>query len=338
MGMQLKATIVEKPTYQIIGPLKRINQKQTVLSRTAWEPIFQELKQKYQLRRNKRIQKTPEAYAFRDASWYLADNLGNHAGFMHGNEGLYSWETLEDTEENLVAQKKVKKITIIDPVELSDKIKNIGRFFGASLVGITELNEFWVYSHSYNRLNGQNDSINISFEEFKFAIVMAIEMDYEKFTMSDIEVSAATGLGYSKMAFAAGHLAQYIRNLGYRALPCGNDTAFSVPLAIDAGLGEQGKHGMLITPEFGPRVRLCKVITNLPLSPDKPIDFGVQEYCEVNCNKCVDNCPTQAINGKKEIKNGVLKWTANGERCFSFWCEQGNDCSICIKVCPFNKK
>ncbi|MFX1518840.1 MAG: reductive dehalogenase [Promethearchaeota archaeon] len=334
----MKAKIIEKPTYQIIGSLKRINQKQTVLSRTAWDPVLQELKHKYQQKRNERIQNAPEAFALRDASWYLADNLGNHAGFMHGNEGLYSWKSLETIEENLDARKTVQKTTISNPADMSKKIKNAGKFFGADLVGITRLNEFWVYSNSYNRLNGKNDPINISSEDFKFAIVMAIAMDYKKFTMSDIEVSAATGLGYSKMAFAASHLAQYIRNLGYRALPCGNDTAFSVPLAIDAGLGEQGKHGMLITPEFGPRVRLCKVITNLPLSPDKPIDFGVQEYCEVNCNKCVENCPAQAINGKKEVKNGVLKWVASGERCFSFWCEQGNDCSICIKVCPFNKK
>ena len=335
--MQLKATIVEKPTYQIIGPLKRLNQKQTVLSRTTWDPVLKELKHKYQQRRNERIQKTPEAYAFRDASWYLADNLGNHAGFMHGNEGLYSWESLESTDENLDAQTIVHKITISDPAEISEKIKNVGRFFGASLVGITALNEFWIYSHSYNRLNGQNDPINIPFEEFKFAIVMAIEMDYEKFMMSDIEVSAATGLGYSKMAFVASHLAEYIRNLGYRALPCANDTALSIPLAIDAGLGEQGKHGMLITPQFGPRVRICKVITDLPITPDKPIDFGVQEYCE-DCDSCVNSCPAHALNGKKEVKNGVLKWTVNGERCISFWCEQGNDCSICIKVCPFHKK
>ena len=336
--MKLKAKIVEKPTYQIVGSLKRINQKQTVLSRTAWDPIFQELKLKYQQRRNERIQIALEAYALRDASWYLADNLGNHAGFMHGNEGLYCWESLESTEENLDAKKIVQKITISDLADITEKIKRAGRFFGANLVGITGLNEFWVYSHSYNRLNGQNDPINIPFEEFKFVIVMAIEMDYEKFMMSDIEVSAATGLGYSKMAFAASHLAQYIRNLGYRALPCGNDTAFSIPLAIDAGLGEQGKHGMLITPEFGPRVRLCKVITNLPLSPDKPIDFGVQEYCEEMCDKCVDNCPAHAIKGKKEAKNGVLKFTINAESCFEFWCDQGNDCSICIKICPFNKK
>ena len=128
--MQLKATNVEKPTYQINGPLKRINQKQTVLSRTAWDSVLKELKLKYQQKRNERIQKTPETYAFRDASWYLADNLGNHAGYMHGNEGLYSWESLESTDENLDAQTTVQKITISDLTDISEKIKSVGRFFG----------------------------------------------------------------------------------------------------------------------------------------------------------------------------------------------------------------
>jgi epoxyqueuosine reductase len=333
----LKAKIIEKPTYQIVGSLKRINQKDIVLSKTTWALAFQELKRKYRQRRNGRIQNLQEAYALRDASWYVANTLGTHAGFMHGNEGLYSWESLESPEENLDSQITIRKLEVNNLAAMSEKIKSVGRFFGANLVGITRLNEFWVYSHSYNRLNRQNDPINIS-KDFKFAIVVAIEMDYEKFTMSDVEVSAATGLGYSKMAFVASHLAQFIRNLGYRALPCGNDTAFSIPLAIDAGLGEQGKHGMLITPQFGSRVRLCKIITDLPLKDDNPIDFGVQEYCEENCNKCVENCPASAIIGKKEVENGVFKWLTNGENCYKFWCEQGNDCSICIKVCQFNKK
>ena len=70
-------------------------------------------------------------------------------------------------------------------------------------------------------------------------------------------------------------LAEFIRILGYKAIPMGNDTSLSIPLAIDAGLGELGRHGLLITPEYGPCVRLCKVFTDLPLEPDKPIQFGV---------------------------------------------------------------
>ena len=339
------AKIVEKPKYQVIGPLKRFNQEYTVLSRTSWDPSFQELKRKYQKTRDERIRKENllEDYALRDASWYVTNTLGTFAGFMHGNDGLYSWKSLEVPEENLDSEMRIMKAKVYNPVAMSKKIKSAGRFYGAGMIGIARLNEFWVYSHSYNRLTGQKNPIRLS-KQFKFAIVMAIEMDYDKVTLSDIGASAATGLGYSKMAFVSSLLAQFIRNLGYQALPCGNDTALSIPLAIDAGLGELGRNGLLITPQFGPRIRLCKVLTDLPLKPDKPIDFGLREYCE-KCKKCLENCPAHAISEDKTANaitmsnnSGILKWPVNGERCFRFWCEAGIDCSICIKVCPFNKK
>jgi epoxyqueuosine reductase len=345
LGKPLRAKIVGKPKYQVIGPLKRFDQKYTVLSRTSWDASFQKLRRKYQKTRDERIRKENllEDYALRDASWYVANTAGTFAGFMQGNDGLYSWKSLEVPEESLDSETKFQKGQIYNPAGMSARIKGAGRFYGADLVGIARLNEFWVYSHSYNRLSGQHDSIRLP-KQHRFAVVMAIEMDYDKFVTSDIEASAATGLGYSKMAFVSSLLAQFIRNLGYQALPCGNDTALSVPLAIDAGLGELGRNGLLVTPQFGPRVRLCKVLTDLPLEPDKPIDFGVQEYCE-KCKKCLKNCPAHAISEDKTTNattmssnSGVLKWPVNGGRCFRFWCETGIDCSICIKVCPFNKK
>jgi len=341
----LKIKTIEKPKYKIVGPLRRFNQKYTVLSRTSWDPSFQRLKRKYQKNRNELIRKENllEDYALRDASWYVADTLGTFAGFMHGNGGLYSWKSLEAPEENLDSKLKSRKVRVNNTAAMSTKIKEAGRFYGADLIGITRLNMLWVYSHSYNRSTGQNDPIRLP-KRYKFAVVMAIEMDYDKIVMSDIGASAATGLGYSKMAFVSSLLAQFIRNLGYQALPCGNDTALSIPLAVDAGLGEMGRNGLLITPQFGPRVRLCKVLTDLPLKPDKPIDFGVQEYCE-KCKKCLRSCPVHAISEDKTAEastvsnnSGILKWPVDGERCFRFWCETGIDCSICIRVCPFNRK
>ncbi len=77
-------------------------------------------------------------------------------------------------------------------------------------------------------------------------------MDYEVVRSSPSQIGAtAGGIGYSKMAFTAGLRAQFIRNLGYKAISSGNDTACSVPIAIDAGLGELSRMGFLITPEFG---------------------------------------------------------------------------------------
>ncbi len=316
-----------------------------MLSRTAWDPSFQKVKEIYQRARSERIQKehSLESYAFRDASWYVANTIGTFAGFMHGNDGLYSWKSLEEPKESLDSKLKFEKPKTSNPTKMSAKIKSAARFYGADLIGITRLNDFWVYSHSYNRLTGQNDPINLS-KQFKFAIVMAIEMDYDRFERSDIEASAATGLGYSRMAFVASLLAQFIRNLGHQALPCGNDTALSIPLAIDAGLGELGRNGLLITPQFGPRVRLCKVLTDFPLKPDNPIDFGVQGFCE-KCRRCLENCQAHAISENRTAEAitlsnnaGVMKWQVDGEKCFRFWSETGIDCSVCIKVCPFNRK
>jgi hypothetical protein len=57
-----------------------------------------------------------------------------------------------------------------------------------------------------------------------------------------------------------------------------------VPFAIEAGIGELSRLNKLVTPEFGPAVRLCKVFTDLPMACDTPIDFGL-EFCK-KCKKC----------------------------------------------------
>ena len=106
-----------------------------------------------------------------------------------------------------------------------------------------------------------------------------------------------------------------------------------------------GRNGILITPKFGPRVRLAKVITDLPLKHDTPISFGVEEFCKV-CKKCAELCPTQAITHEDEktysaptisANPGVKKWTINAEDCYAGWFANGSGCGVCIQVCPFNK-
>jgi reductive dehalogenase len=177
---------------------------------------------------------------------------------------------------------------------------------------------------------------------------MAIEMDYAMMKESPKALSAAaTGLGYSKMAVLSVSVAEFIRNLGYKAIPMRNDTALSIPLAIDAGLGELGRHGRLITEQYGPRVRLCKVFTDLPLVPDKPIDMGQQEFCE-NCGACAEECPGKAISAGKRTtepasvsnnKGGLLKWPINAYNCFKNWYppKVGVDCTHCIAICTKNQ-
>jgi reductive dehalogenase len=151
-------------------------------------------------------------------------------------------------------------------------------------------------------------------------------------------------LGYATCLNAANALAQFITNLGYEAVAAMNDTALNIPMAIQAGLGEYGRNGLLITPEYGPNVRIAKVFTDMELVPDQPIEFGVQAFCGI-CQKCADACPVRAIpqgEPKREAPNfsswgRIKKWTVNAEKCFRFWVGMNTDCAICIRVCPYNK-
>ena len=108
------------------------------------------------------------------------------------------------------------------------------------------------------------------------------------------------------------------------------------PVAYDAGLGELGRMGYLISPRFGARIRLGAITTDMPLAPNKPIAFGVQDFCE-KCLKCAVNCPSGAISSRgKEAIRGVNKWQLNIEKCMLYWRAIGTDCGLCMKVCPYS--
>lgn len=196
----------------------------------------------------------------------------------------------------------------------------------------------------YDGSGGEGKGAYFISDKMKYAVVMAFEMDEDGLETEHGQIpEAAVAMGYSRMATTAGTLATFIRNLGYNAIPMGNDTSLSVPLAIHAGLGELSRAGYLVTPKYGPRVRLAKVVTDLPLAIDQPISFGVTEFCQV-CGKCAENCPSGAISkGDRSFEApstgspGVLKWAIQGSKCQQYWSDRGTSCSMCITSCPFNK-
>ena len=278
-------------------------------------------------------------YAFRNAAWNIEWGAG--FGNSRSNSGLYAWEGVNERIQHWVECDGPVKSS---PAEMSRIIKRAARYFGADLVGISQVHPNWVYSHEFNTLTREHYPIDLP-DGCNTAIVLAIAMDYEGIRMSPTPIEGGiVGFGYSMMAVVANLMALFIRGLGYQAIPCGNDTALSVPLAMAAGLGETGRLGYLITEKFGPRVRLCKVFTDLPLSYDKYKPFGVKEFCDI-CKKCATYCPTQAIPDEGmttegyNISNhsGVLKWFVDAEKCFAFWAKNRSDCATCMRVCPFNK-
>ncbi len=337
--------VVKGADRYVVGKVERFDQKNHMLSRPLWDPSMLDLGRKFFLETV--MPRDKPGYMLQDlslsnAAWHLEMHFAKGVG--GGQEGLYAW----DWEGEVYTMPRVEpglRITVDDPAKVTRDLKRVAKSFGTSLVGVCELDRRWLYSYGFYPLRDEHiEKIEI-LEDYKYAIVIAIEMDYKGISYSPAhQASATAGLGYSKMAFIAGLLAQYIRGLGYKAIPCGNDTACSIPIAIDAGLGELARNGLLITPEFGPRVRLCKVFTDLPLVPDRPIEFGVWDFC-MRCERCAEECPSQAImrgaptEKPNNISNreGLLSWPINAEKCFAFWVANHADCANCIRACPFNK-
>jgi epoxyqueuosine reductase QueG len=109
-------------------------------------------------------------------------------------------------------------------------------------------------------------------------------------------------------------------------------------MAQAAGLGWRGINGLVITPQFGPRVRLAAVFTeidNLPVY-DSDEHAWVLAFCE-SCWRCVRDCPPDAFYESPVYhRNGLVSVLDNG-RCFPYFMAN-HGCSICIKVCPFNQQ
>jgi epoxyqueuosine reductase len=282
-------------------------------------------------------------WAFAMGGWYLERWWG--FGNIVGNEGLYEWFPDPSKIAERDRMPLGKKWEVSDPEEMTRILKKAAMYMGASSVGVCKLDQRWTYSHRFDPRTGNHTPIDDIPEEFEYALVMTHEMNYTLMrTAPAYGENAATGRGYSMMAYVASSVAHFIRDLGYKAIPCGNDTALSIPMAIDAGLGELGRHGLLITPGFGPRVRISKVFTNLPLVPDKPVEIGARKMCET-CGKCAETCPGQAISFDEPTtegltisnNHGIYKWYINPERCFQFWVRNRGDCANCIRVCVFNK-
>jgi reductive dehalogenase len=339
------AKIVAKPTYEkfIIGELQRFDEANHIYSRVdRGEVITQEM-----------IPEGESSLSAVHRIFTYDPNRKNKRGYSRTDFALrWAGRTIDYlVRRNLYGRENEPlspPVPIDDVQRMTNLLKKTAKWFGADLVGIAPLNRIWVYSrwgdHSIQLgLGGKiGDPIELP-DYFTNVIVIATEMDYHHVQRSPA-MDASTDLGYSKMGFIAPTLARFIQELGYHAMPSGNDTALSIPMAIDAGLGELGRHGLLITEKYGPRVRLCKIFTDLPLVHDNPIDLGVQAFCEI-CEKCAESCPGQAIKYGDRIAEhnsvsnnvNVLKWPTHAEKCIGWWAKNRCHCSTCIRVCPFNK-
>ena len=254
------------------------------------------------------------------------------------------------------------------PKEASQIVRKAAQLLGADQVGFAELDRRWVYSHYFDEETKKDFPIKFSDEpgyeecdqpirledgtrvipkEMKYVVVMLHEwgkdLDGTEHAPTLLSEGLST-LAYARMAPTLWMLAEFIRGLGYNAIPAANDTALSIPLAVDAGLGQMGRHGLLINPKVGARCRISKIFTDLPLEPAGAVDSGITEFCNA-CLKCVPKCGTKAITtGDRSFEPlaesnsaGVLSWKVDATKCMTFQNRVGSTCSTCVRRCAWTK-
>ena len=336
----------------IIGPVGRFDEKYTMFARPLWDEKDKPLLN-WVLDRSK--SKRKQGSTLRDQALRIGSRTGIMMHLFEDDRPnpiaiareIGAIATPERVARNIMVSlpPEDEKWDVSDPATLTRVIKNAAIYYGADMVGICKLDRRWIYSHSFDLGSGEYNAQEIP-EAFQYAIVMGFGEDHQMLRYAPTYIAdAETSLGYSRMAITNAYVSKFIKVLGHKAMSCSTNTVgMTIPMAIEAGLGQLGRNGLLITRQFGPAVRISKVLTNLPLLPDTPVDFGVTELCQT-CKICADRCPSNAIlPGEKttETRNesnapGVLKWPIDAERCMGQWSRIRKPCTICISVCPFNK-
>jgi len=303
-----KLRCVDRPTNLITDKVQRIDQRETAIARAGRGEYGSE------------VQKGVERLAERDPITEAIKDINRHMGAIKRNE---------------IAA--VKAPITSDPLVLSRHIKRLGYFLKADIIGICEPPKTAVYSHDRN-----GNPVNLN---YKYAIVIVMRKDYRTVDASaghDFIADALSIQAYEHLGLVAETISDYIKRLGYPALPQSAVSGYSVLmplLLLWAGIGEVSRVGIILNPFLGLAFKAAAVLTDMPLVPDKPIDFGLQDFCR-RCRKCATMCPSKAIStGDKVMYNGYETWKLKEKQCASFIMlnKRGFWCNTCVKVCPWTQ-
>lgn len=317
-----------KAAFQI--PTKKHDERDTMFSRNEIKPTTENYNSYYS--------NNPEKEAldnkFREKPGLLSPEtvMYDHLSFASAHANLEVIEALKPIVNGFVDEKKVE----VEASKITNYIKTWCKNLGVHSVGITELKDYHLYSHK-----GRGDLYGKEIKNnHKYAIAISIEMD------NDMVLTAPKGpivmestQQYLNIGTIALQLAYFIRKLGYasRAHIDGNYELICPLVARDAGLGEIGRMGLLMTPKLGPRVRIAVISTDIPLETNKVKDFSsVIDFCGI-CKKCAEVCPSHSISfNDREKFDDILRWKINSESCFTYWSTAGTDCGRCMAVCPYS--
>ncbi len=228
--------------------------------------------------------------------------------------------SVDKIQENPSDPKTIAPQDFFTQLELFSKSQGIG------LIGFAKLSQDLIFQE-YGVL-------------YDNAIILAMEMDKDTVEKAPSQATLNMVFGtYDDLGIATNKVTEFLKEYGYAAQadhPLGGLALFP-PMAQKAGIGWVGKHGILITRDFGPRVRLAAVYTsikNLPFVDSNDHEW-IADYCKI-CGNCIKKCPSNAIlESSIEHKSGRIT-NITLHKCFEYFA-QYYGCSVCVKVCPFSK-
>ncbi|MEL6587834.1 MAG: 4Fe-4S double cluster binding domain-containing protein, partial [Pseudomonadota bacterium] len=225
---------------------------------------------------------------------------------------------------------------VVPPETAAEMVKAASYWLGVDATGISRCPPWAWYSH---------DAAGVPIEPpHDTAISMIVDQGYDTMegASGDDWISVAQSMrAYLRFSLLGGVIAQLIRDMGYaaKAHTVIDGEVLQPPLLLLSGLGEVSRIGeVILNPFLGPRLKSGVVTTDLQMTHDLPIDFGLQSFCE-RCNKCARECPSGAITaGPKLMFNGYEIWKSDSQKCATYRITTpgGAMCGRCMKTCPWN--
>jgi epoxyqueuosine reductase len=215
----------------------------------------------------------------------------------------------------------------LDNASLTRSVKARAAELGISAIGIAKYDHRFTFAPSQAERGWACDRI----------IVCLLETNYDAIQSVPSARAEKAAISASQVLMDLGaELASHLNELGFHAAPIHN-AGFGVHInyAVEAGLGQLGMNGQLLTPIAGSRVRMSVIQTDAPLDLDRPIDYGIPKICDA-CKVCVRRCPPGAIPSRRQMYRGIEKAKIKLTRCWPTTV-QAHGCAICTKVCPVQR-
>ena len=314
------------------APSGRVDERDTMFARARLRPGTPEYLAYYEMR--------PERKAGDDDTRSLPGLLSEAASlaeptlFAVAKTFFGRTEALRDEVDGPVAEER----HAWPPKEASETLRALAQRAGAVDAGVTELRPYHVYTHVGRGSGAYGEPVDLPHSH---ALAFTVEMSHAAMRHAPLApVVVESARQYVEAARIGIELAQAIRSRGYRARAHidGNYRVIAPLVARDAGLGQIGRMGLVMTPRHGPRVRLGVVTTDLPLAPHRPADDrSVLHFCSI-CRKCAAVCPAGAIPAGERVPDGESgrRWVLDPDACFRLWSRLGTDCGRCMAACPYS--